>query len=58
VLAEKNQDDPRQQASMTKMMTAYIVLAKINKGELHWTDEAQIYLQENEKITLKNCSLV
>lgn len=59
VLAEKNQDQPRPPASMTKMMTAYIVLDKIQKRELHWTDEvviskrveaineAQIFLQEN-----------
>jgi D-alanyl-D-alanine carboxypeptidase (penicillin-binding protein 5/6) len=65
VLAAKNEEQQRPPASMTKMMTAYIVLEKIQKGELHWTDktvvskraadinEAQIYLQPNEEITIK-----
>jgi serine-type D-Ala-D-Ala carboxypeptidase (penicillin-binding protein 5/6) len=65
VLAEKNQDDPRPPASMTKMMTAYVVLDQIKRGKFHWSDEAviskrvedideaQIFLQANEKITIK-----
>ncbi|WP_051271400.1 D-alanyl-D-alanine carboxypeptidase family protein [Shimazuella kribbensis] len=65
ILAQKNQNHARPPASITKMMTAYVVLDKIKNGELHWTDEvivskraadvneAQIFLQENEKITIK-----
>jgi D-alanyl-D-alanine carboxypeptidase (penicillin-binding protein 5/6) len=65
VLAEKNKDQPRPPASMTKMMTAYIILDKIQSGEIKWDeeaviskraadiDEAQIFLEENEKITIK-----
>jgi D-alanyl-D-alanine carboxypeptidase (penicillin-binding protein 5/6) len=65
ILAEKNKDQPRPPASMTKMMTAYIILEKIQKGEIKWNeeaviskraadiDEAQIFLEEDEKITVK-----
>ncbi len=65
VLAAKDEETPYPPASMTKMMTALVVLDDIQDGKLHWDDvvtvskraadveEAQIYLTEGEKITVK-----
>ena len=36
VLYEKNADTPRSAASMTKVMTAYIILDAIKSGEVSW----------------------
>src|SRR5690606_28042140 len=65
ILAEKKKDEPRSPASMTKMMTAYMVLEQIQQGKIHWEEqvtvskraadinESQIFLLENEKISVK-----
>lgn len=65
ILASKKKDDPRPPASMTKMMTAYLVLDRIQQGKIQWDDivtvskraadidESQIFLIENEKISVK-----
>lgn len=65
VMTGKNVNQPRPPASMTKMMTAFVVLDEIKRGKLHWDDivtvseraakidEAQIYLVPGEKITVK-----
>ncbi|SHE79321.1 D-alanyl-D-alanine carboxypeptidase [Seinonella peptonophila] len=65
VMAQKDQNEPRPPASMTKMMTAYLVLDQIQQKRIHWDDEvvvskraaaideAQIFLVENERITVK-----
>lgn len=65
ILSEKKKDEPRPPASMTKMMTAYLVLEQIQQAKIRWdeevtvskraadVDEAQIFLLENEKITVK-----
>ena len=57
ILAESRADDPLAPASMTKMMTEYIVLEKIKAGKISWDDmitvssnaaslaEAQVYLK-------------
>jgi len=61
VLAQKNADEPYPPASMTKMMSALVVLDEIAAGKLSWddvvtvskraadVDEAQIHLTEGEK---------
>jgi D-alanyl-D-alanine carboxypeptidase (penicillin-binding protein 5/6) len=65
VLAEHQADEPLPPASMTKMMTEFIVLDKIKSGEIHWDDvvtvsqraaainEAQINLRAGDKITVR-----
>ena len=65
VLAKKNEDEPYPPASMTKMMSALVVLDEIAAGKLSWddvvtvskraadVDEAQIHLTEGEEITVK-----
>jgi len=42
VLYDKNADEALPPASMTKMMTEYIVLEKVNDGELDWEDTTEI----------------
>src|SRR5690625_7898280 len=42
ILYAKDEDEALPQASMTKMMTEYIVLEKINNGELSWDTTTQI----------------
>lgn len=42
ILYDKNADEPLPPASMTKMMTEYLVLEKIDQGELNWDDEVEI----------------
>jgi len=42
VLYEKNADEALPPASMTKMMTEYIVLEKVASGEISWDDTTQI----------------
>lgn len=42
VLYAKNENEALPPASMTKMMTEYIVLEKIKNGELRWEDTTQI----------------
>lgn len=68
VLYEQNADAPRPPASMTKLMTEYIVLERITKGQLNWTDVvatskeaastppdgSQIYLAEGDEHTVKD----
>lgn len=65
ILKQKAANDPRPPASMTKMMTAFVVLDQIQEGKIKWSDEvtvskraadinqAQIFLQPGEKITVK-----
>nr|WP_258567758.1 D-alanyl-D-alanine carboxypeptidase family protein [Paenactinomyces guangxiensis] len=65
ILEEEMADEPRPPASMTKMMTQFIVLDKIKAGELNWddevtvskraagVDEAQIHLKAGEKETIR-----
>jgi D-alanyl-D-alanine carboxypeptidase (penicillin-binding protein 5/6) len=65
VLDEKNAEVPRAPASMTKMMTVFVVLDQIKSGKIHWNDvvtvspraaainEAQIGLVPGEKITVR-----
>ncbi|CAH1225228.1 D-alanyl-D-alanine carboxypeptidase DacA [Paenibacillus plantiphilus] len=68
VLYQVNQDQPRPPASMTKMMTEFIVLEEIAAGRLKWDgivttseaaastpkDGSQIYLAEGDKHTVKD----
>src|SRR5699024_2682671 len=42
ILYDKNENEELHTASMTKMMTEYIVLDKINSGDLKWDDKTQI----------------
>ncbi|MGA8941925.1 MAG: D-alanyl-D-alanine carboxypeptidase family protein [Thermoactinomyces sp.] len=68
-LAEKNADQPLPPASMTKMMSAFIVLDHIHNGKLNWNDivrisqrtqsvdETQIYLVAGEEITVRELFL-
>src|SRR5699024_5955866 len=42
VLYDKNADEALPPASMTKMMTEYIVLVKVNDAELDWEDTTDI----------------
>lgn len=65
ILAQKNADDRRAPASMTKMMTGIIIFEKLHNGELSLSDtitvsdraaqinEAEIRLVAGEKITIK-----
>lgn len=65
VMAKKNADQPLPPASMTKMMSAFVVLDYIHNGKLNWNDivvisertqlvdEAQIYLVAGEQITVR-----
>lgn len=39
VLAELNADEPRQPASLTKIMTAYVVLGAIRSGAIDWDEK-------------------
>lgn len=64
VLYEKNADQPSPTASMTKMMTALVVLDQIQHGKAKWNDPvstsakasqmggSQVYLRENEVFPL------
>src|SRR5690625_1085020 len=42
ILYAKNENEPLPPASMTKMMTEYIVLEKIENGELDWEEKTEI----------------
>lgn len=67
VLYERNADQPRPPASMTKLMTEYIVLERIASGQLNWSDPvktskeaastppdgSQIYLAEGDVHTVE-----
>jgi D-alanyl-D-alanine carboxypeptidase (penicillin-binding protein 5/6) len=65
ILNAKNMDQALPPASMTKMMTAYIVLSEIKAGIIHWDDvvtvsrraaaikQANIDLQPGEKMTVR-----
>ncbi|MGX6443816.1 D-alanyl-D-alanine carboxypeptidase family protein [Neobacillus sp. K501] len=41
-LIGKNEDVPYAAASMTKLMTEYLVLERINNGNLDWDDEVEV----------------
>ncbi|NTX25625.1 D-alanyl-D-alanine carboxypeptidase [Burkholderia pyrrocinia] len=68
VLAEHNVDERRQPASLTKLMTAYVVFDALKRGTLHWdevvtvsdsalklvgSDEARMYLQVGQKVSVR-----
>ncbi len=67
VLDGHREDEPLPPASMTKMMTEYLVLEKIRSGEIGWEDrvrisaraaaidEAQVYLIAGEEWTSASC---
>lgn len=42
VILAENENTPMPAASMTKMMTAYLILEKIQSGEISWDDEVTI----------------
>lgn len=50
VLWQKNADEQRRPASMSKMMTAYIVFDKVSKGALCWDDRVMISKNAYRKI--------
>jgi D-alanyl-D-alanine carboxypeptidase (penicillin-binding protein 5/6) len=64
ILYEKNADEPLPPASMTKMMTEYLVLDAISQGKINWNDVvaassnaaemegSQVWIAENEKRTV------
>ena len=66
VLAEKNADEPRRPASVTKVMTLLLVLEAIESGQISWDDTvtasaeavkkggSQIYLSEGEQMPLRD----
>lgn len=49
VLLSMNADEPLPPASMTKMMTEYIVAEQVKQGKLKWTDKVTV--GENPKLT-------
>lgn len=68
ILAEHNADAARQPASLTKLMTAYIVLRALRDGTLSWdekvtvgvsdvaevgSDEARMYLVPGQRVTVR-----
>lgn len=64
ILTGKEEENPRPPASMTKMMSAFVIFDQLQSGKIHWDDmvtvskraadinEAQINLQEGEKISV------
>lgn len=42
VLLSMNPDEPLPPASMTKMMTEYIVAEQVKQGKLKWTDKVTV----------------
>ena len=69
VLYEKNRDMPLKPASMTKMMSMYLVLEAIHNGQLEWEQVitvsehaaglggTQIYLETGEQMTVRDLFL-
>lgn len=69
VLYEKNRDEELMPASMTKMMSMYLVLEAIHHGQLKWEQEiaisehaaslggTQIYLEPGEQMTVRDLFL-
>lgn len=66
ILYEKNADESLAPASMSKMMTEYIVLEQLQHGKLHWNDRvkitahaasiegARIQLRAGQKVTVRD----
>lgn len=69
ILTEHNADAERQPASLTKLMTAYVVLRALRSGTLNWdekvtvgtsavaevgSDEARMYLVPGQHVTVRN----
>ena len=69
ILAGKNIDERRSPASLTKLMTAYVVLEAIKQGELDWdervpvsasdigevaNDEARMYLTAGQQVAVRD----
>jgi len=48
ILFEKNSDDVLVPASMTKLMTLYLTLEKVNNNKIKWSDEAKISEYSNK----------
>ncbi len=42
IMYKKHEEDVLAPASMSKMMTAYILLENIHKGKIHWDDQVKI----------------
>lgn len=69
VLSESQSHLPKPPASMTKMMTAFIILDEIKKGTIKWEDrvtvsqraaainEAQVYLMAGDQVPVKDLFL-
>jgi D-alanyl-D-alanine carboxypeptidase (penicillin-binding protein 5/6) len=65
VIAEEKSEIPFEPASLTKIMTEYIILREINEGRLSWNEsvtisanaasigESQVYLRKGEKRTVE-----
>lgn len=65
VIQEQNPDEPLYPASMTKLMTSYVVMKRMKEGSLKPADMitvsahaskiggSQVYLKENEQFTVK-----
>ncbi|ABS21806.1 D-alanyl-D-alanine carboxypeptidase family protein [Bacillus cytotoxicus] len=66
VIYQNNENETFAPASMSKMMTAYLLLENIHKGKVHWEDQvkisaksaqtegAKIPLQMNDVVTVKD----
>ncbi|MDM5154497.1 D-alanyl-D-alanine carboxypeptidase family protein [Bacillus sp. DX1.1] len=48
VIYKNNETEPLAPASMSKMMTAYIVLENIHKGKIHWEDQVKISAKSSQ----------
>ena len=65
VLYEKNPDQPREPASVTKIMTLLLVMEALDRGQIGWEDQitasaaaagkggSQIFLEEGERLSLE-----
>ncbi|MFM0740588.1 D-alanyl-D-alanine carboxypeptidase [Paraburkholderia xenovorans] len=50
VLAEHNADTPRQPASLTKLMTAYLVLGALKQGTLRWDEQVTVSAEDVRQV--------
>lgn len=50
MLVEHNADADRQPASLTKLMTAYIVLESLKRGAMRWDEKVMVDAAETEKV--------
>lgn len=66
IIYEKNKDEKKAVASMTKMVAQIIILEQVESGKIKWSDVvtvsknaadmggSQIYISEGEKITVED----